>query len=109
MVVLVLTGAEQLEGTTHTRDCRVGDLSANGHNEQDPGFGVAERLPHLVDLEMLVLDTLPIGSHPIHSHRPLPFAQESCCGWRIWEKDKGHHASGNAARSEYQEHIHPPW
>ena len=59
-------------------DRRVRNLRPSSHHKQYPCLGVSEGLPHLVGLEMAVLDTLPVGRDSLCGGDLFGVGEEIC-------------------------------
>lgn len=76
------------------------------HDEKNPRLGVPESLPHLVLLEVMVLDALSISHHPFHRHHVLFSRQEARFRWDARHEDQEDHGPGEADRAENEEDVH---
>ena len=63
---------------SETCDGGVGNLSGHSQNEENPSLGVGNSLPGLVDLEVVVLDTLSVGSNSLDGDGALSLVKEPC-------------------------------
>ena len=63
------------------------NLRANCHDEQNPGFGVSECLPHLIRLEMFVFDPLPIRRNSFRSNDFLRVGQKPRRRRQVWQQE----------------------
>lgn len=79
------------------RNGRVGHLSTNGHDEEDPGLGISECLPHLVRLEVTVLNTLSVGRDSLYCDDPFTLVQKLGCGRQIRQDQQRYYAPSNTA------------
>jgi hypothetical protein len=83
-------------------------LRASGHDKEDPGFWIFQRLPCLVLLEMSVLDALSISSNPLDGDDALSLIQKPGRGGKIRKEEKRNNPHQRARRSKDQENVHPP-
>ena len=90
-----------------TGDRRIGDLSADGHDKQDPRLRIVEGLPRLLLLEMMVLDALAIAGHPLDSNDAFSLVQKLGGGREIGQDQQRHHAPRDTAAAEDEEDVHP--
>jgi hypothetical protein len=97
-----------MRGATYACDGSVRNLSGDRKNKEDPGLRISQRLPELIDLEVVVLDTLPVGSHSLHCDSALALSQEFRSRWQIREEEQRCNSGEQGQRSEDEEHIHPP-
>jgi hypothetical protein len=63
---------------SETCDGGVGNLSGHSQNEENPSLGVGNSLPGLVDLEVVVLDTLSVGGNSLDGDGALSLVKEPC-------------------------------
>ena len=64
-------------------------------------------MPELIDLEDMVLDTLPVCGHSLHCDSTLALGQEFGTRWQIREEEQRCDSGDQGERSEDDEHIHP--
>lgn len=90
------------------RQCRVGDLCAHGHHEQNPRLGILHTLHSLVLPEVVVLHALLVLGHPVDGDRLFAIVEE--LGRR---RDVGQHKQRDESPEHTkppkdEEHVHPP-
>lgn len=82
-------------------------LRSYRHDEKNPGLGIPKALPHLIRLEMLILDPLAILRNPLDGDDPLPRVEEPRGRGQIRHEGQEHHAPGQADGPEDEKHVLP--
>ena len=110
---LQVLGPESVESEGGNNDAcearqrRVGDLSTDRHDEQNPRLRVLCCLDSLMFAEVPILDSLPIRRHSVDSDETFLLRQELRRRRKIREHDEGYHSPGDGDGAEDQEDVHP--
>ena len=88
-------------------DTAVGDITGEGEEDEGPGQGVEEGLFQLVDLEMLVSNSLLIDANSFDGQAPVIFAEPACIELIVWDQREEKAADSRCQKTCDKEHNLP--
>jgi hypothetical protein len=92
----------------YTSQRRIWHLCSRRHDEEQPRLRVQGRLLDLIPLEMMILDALPIGGHPLHGDGALTLVQEFGGRRQVRQHNQRPDARHDGDRTKDDEDVHPP-